>query len=138
MKQTFLRLRERWYRPVPALPIDVFRILVGLLSTVYFVHLALQTGDISSPDGLIDHSLTRNIFWYTKMGLFQPGISANELRAIFSLAAAASLALAAGWRPKLMAALMFVVAVSAYRWNFLVIYVDDAIMHLAIFWMLLL
>ena len=138
MKQTLLSLRERWHRPVPALPIDVFRVLVGLLSTAYFVHLALQTGDISSPDGLIDHSLTRDIFWYTKMGLFQPGISANELRAIFSLAAAASLALAAGWRPKLMAALMFVVAVSAYRWNFLVIYVDDAIMHLAIFWMLLL
>lgn len=138
MKQTLASLRARWNRPVPALPIDMFRVLVGLLSTVYFIHLALQTGDISSPDGLIDHSLTRDIFWYTKMGLFHPGMSANEFRVIFSVAAAASLSLVAGWRPKLMAAVMFVVAVSAYRWNFLVIYVDDAIMHLAIFWMLLL
>lgn len=138
MTQTLMRLRERWHSPVAALPIDVFRVLVGLLSTVYFAHLALQTGDISSPDGLIDHGLVRDIFWYTKMGLFHPGISANEFRAIFSLAAAASLALAAGYRPKFMAAFMFITAVSAYRWNFLVIYVDDGIMHLAMFWMLLL
>src|SRR5215216_4256869 len=103
MKRTIMMLRERWHRPVAALPIDIFRVLVGILSTVYFVHLALQTGDISSPDGLIDHSLTRDIFWYTKMGLFHPGISANEIRAIFVIAAVASLALAAGWRPKLMA-----------------------------------
>lgn len=138
MKHSIMKLRERWHKPVAALPIDMFRVLVGLLSTVYFIHLALQTGDITSPDGLIDHRLVRDIFWYTKMGLFHPGISANEFRAIFSLAACASLALAAGWRPKLMAALMFVIAVSAYRWNFLVIYVDDGIMHLAMFWILLL
>ncbi len=138
MMQVMRTLRDRWQRPVPALPIDMFRVLVGLLSTVYFVHLGLQTGDISSPDGLIDHTLVRDIFWYTKMGLFRPGITANELRVIFAAAAGASLALAAGWRPKIMAAFMFVIAVSAYRWNFIVIYVDDAIMHLAMFWMLLL
>lgn len=138
MKRFPARAWQRWNAPVPAFPIDIFRVLVGLLSAVYFTHLAIQTGDISSPDGLIDHALTREIFWYTKMGLFQPGLSAGVFQLIFVCAAAASLLLAAGWRPKLMAAVMFVTAVSAYRWNFLVIYVDDAIMHLAIFWMLLL
>jgi hypothetical protein len=138
MRETIMKLRERWHKPVPALPIDMFRVLVGLLSTLYFIHLAAQTSDISGPDGLIDHRLVRDIFWYTKMGLFHPGISANEFRAIFSLAACASMALAAGWRPKLMAGVMFLIAVSAYRWNFLVIYVDDGIMHLAMFWILLL
>jgi hypothetical protein len=33
---------------------------------------------------------------------------------------------------------LFVLAVSAYRWNFIVMYVDDAIMHLLLFWLLLL
>ena len=131
-------VRQRWHAPVPAVPIDIFRILVGLLSAVYFAHLAIQTADFSSPDGLIDHRLVREIFWYTKLGLFGPGVSEAAFQVIFVLASAASLALAAGWRPKLMAALMFLTAVSAYRWNFLVMYVDDGIMHLAMFWILLL
>lgn len=130
--------RQRWRASVPALPIDIFRVLVGMLSAVYFTHLALETADFSSPGGLIDHGLVREIFWYTRYGLFRPGITAAQFQLIFALAALASLMLAAGWRPKLMAAFMFSIAVSAYRWNFLVIYVDDGIMHLAIFWILLL
>jgi hypothetical protein len=133
-----LSARRRWHAPVPAIPIDVFRVLVGVLSTVYFAHLAIQTADFSSPNGLIDHRFVREVFWYTRLGLFRPGISAFQFQLIFIGAAAASLALAAGWKPKLMAAFMFIIAVSAYRWNFLVIYVDDGIMHLAIFWILLL
>lgn len=130
--------RRRWHAPVAAVPIDIFRVLVGILSAVYFTHLAFQAADFSGPDGLIDHEFVRDVFWYTKLGLFRPGISALQFQAIFASAAAASLALAAGWRPKLMALLMFAVAVSAYRWNFLAIYVDDGIMHLAMFWILLL
>jgi hypothetical protein len=123
---------------VPALPIDLFRVLVGVLSAVYFVSLAREAADFSGPDGLIDHLLAQQIFWYTKLGLFQPWMNEIQFKVIFGLAALASVGLAAGYRPKLMAAFMFVVAVSAYRWNFLVIYVDDGIMHLAMFWMLLL
>ena len=136
--QFIVTARERWRRDVPALPIDIFRVLVGILSAVYFAHLAIETADFSSPGGLIDHGLVREIFWYTQYGLFRPGITEAQFQLIFGMAAAASLLLAAGWRPKLMAAFMFVIAVSAYRWNFLVIYVDDGIMHLAIFWILLL
>lgn len=125
-------------RPVYALPVDLFRALVGLLSAAYFSHLLLESADISSPTGLIDHVLVRELFWYTRLSLFHPGMSAAHFQLIFAAAVLASLCLAAGFRPKLMAAFMFVVAVSAYRWNFIVIYVDDAIMHLAMFWMLLL
>lgn len=132
------RLAIRWHAPTHAIPLDLFRILVGLLSCAYFVHLYAQARDFSSPGGLIDHGLTREIFWYTRLGLFHPGMDTDAFLAVFALAIAASCALVAGYRPKLMAALMFIVAVSAYRWNFLVIYVDDAIMHLVLFWMMML
>ncbi|MEO8194862.1 MAG: hypothetical protein ABI681_13510 [Gemmatimonadales bacterium] len=138
LSRTRSEISARWHAPTPALPIDIFRVLVGLLSAAYFLRLFLDAADISGPDGLIDHELTSQIFWYTRFGFFRPGMSTAEFQAIFACASLASLALAAGWRSKLMAAFMFVVAVSAYRWNFLVIYVDDGIMHLAIFWMLLL
>jgi hypothetical protein len=138
ISRTRKELSDRWHAPAPALPIDIFRILVGALSAVYFLRLFGETPDFSSPAGLIDHELTQQIFWYTKLGLFGPGMSAVEFQIVFGAAFLASLGLIAGWRPRIMAACMFAVAVSAYRWNFLVIYVDDGIMHLAIFWMLLL
>ena len=43
-----------------------------------------------------------------------------------------------GYRVRLCASVLFVIAVSTYRWNFLVIYVDDAFMHLLLFWFMLL
>lgn len=124
--------------PTHALPVDVFRVLVGVLSSAYFFHLFAQVADFSGPDGLIDHELTRQLFWYTKLGFFGPGISAAAFKFIFLAAAIASWALVIGYRVKPIAAALFAIAVSAYRWNFLVIYVDDAIMHLVLFWLLLL
>jgi len=124
--------------PTHALPIDIFRLLVGLLSSAYFVHLFAQVGDFSGPDGLIDHDLTQQLFWYTRIGLFEPGMTAPTFRLVFLFAAVASWALVFGYRVKPITAILFLIAVSAYRWNFLVIYVDDAIMHLVLFWLLLL
>ena len=124
--------------PTSALPIDIFRVLVGLLSSAYFFHLFVQVSDFSGPDGLIDHTLTRQLFWYTKVGFFGPGMSAGAFKVVFLAAAIASWALVIGYRVKPIAAALFVTAVSAYRWNFLVIYVDDAIMHLVLFWLILL
>lgn len=136
--QALRRVRARLCRPTHALPIDVFRILVGLLSFVYFLHLFAQVGDFSSPSGLIDHALTRELFWYTRFGLFGPWMSADAFRLIYAFAAIGSLALAAGYRVRIMAFALYLVAVSAYRWNFLVIYVDDSLMHLSLFWLILL
>lgn len=124
--------------PTSALPIDIFRVLVGLLSSAYFFHLFAQVADFSGPDGLIDHTLTRQLFWYTKVGVFGPAMSASAFKIVYLAAAIASWALVIGYRVKPVAAALFVIAVSAYRWNFLVIYVDDAIMHLVLFWLILL
>ncbi len=46
--------------PTYALPIDIFRILVGLLSFIFFLRTYLETYDFSNPDGLIDHVLSQD------------------------------------------------------------------------------
>lgn len=131
-------LRATLGRPVAAIPLDLFRILCGLLLFVYFSRTLLEVPDFSSPDGLIDHGLSQSVYWFTQISLFHPGISAVAFQAIFAFACLCSLLVAAGYRPKLFAFLMFLIAVSTYRWNFMVMYVDDAIMHLIIFWLLVL
>ncbi len=132
------RLLARLSRPTHALPVDIFRVLVGLLSCAYFLHLLVQARDFSGPDGLIDHELVLELFWYMRIGLFQPGMGLTFFQAAFLAAAVASWALVIGYRVKLISAFLFLIAVSTYRWNYLVTYVDDAIMHLVLFWMLLL
>jgi hypothetical protein len=124
--------------PVYALPLDAFRILAGLVSVCYFGRTLLETRDFSDPDGVIDHRLARRIFPPTRLGAFHPGLPAGAFRAAYLLACVASACVALGWQVKPAAAFLFVVAVSAYRWNFVVMYVDDAIMHLVLFWLLVL
>lgn len=125
-------------RETPALPVDLLRVFVGVLSLGYFFTLWQEAADISGPDGLIDHALALDIFWFTRMGLFQPGMKLEILQGAYLLALVASLAVIAGWRTKPFAGLLFVTAVSAFRWNFLTAYVEDAIMNLLLFWLLLL
>lgn len=131
-------LRCSLTRPTDALPLDLFRVLVGLLAFAYFLKTLLDAGDFSGPDGLIDHQLSQKLFWFTRIGLFQPGLSLRFFQTIFVIACLCSWAVILGYRVKLFAAILYLIAVSTYRWNFLVMYVDDSIMHLAIFWLLLL
>jgi hypothetical protein len=135
---TLTRLRESLARPTDALPLDIFRVLAGALVFAYFLRTFIEAGDFSSTDGLIDHALSRDIFWFTRLGLFQSGMSLAAFQTIFLIACLCSWALILGYRVKLFAALLYVIAVSTYRWNFLVMYVDDAIIHLTLFWLLLL
>lgn len=132
------RLRAWFARPVRALPLDRFRVLIGLLSFAYFARTLAEAGDFANPNGLIDHDLSFVIFPFTRIGLFQPGTPLIVLEAAFVLACLASLAVVAGYRVKLFAALAYVIAVSTYRWNFLVMFVDDALMHVMLLWVLLL
>ena len=111
---------------------------MGILSFAYFLHTLLETGDFSSPGGLIDHEYSGKIFWFTRPNLFQLGLSTQQMRAVFAAAALASWALILGYRVKFFAAVLYLTAVSVQRWNFLVMYVDDSIVHLLLFWMLLL
>ncbi len=125
-------------RETYALPVDIFRVLVGLLAFAYFVRTFLESESFSSVDGLIDHELVGNILWFSRIGLFQPGIGLLGFQLTYLGACVACLAIVFGYRTKLFALLLYLVAVSTYRWNFLVMYVDDAIVHLLLFWMLLL
>jgi len=132
------RFRQWLAQPVDALPLDVFRILIGLISLAYFVRTLRESPIYSNPDGLIDHSLSLSIFQITKMGLFHPGISLFALQSIFVLACLGSLALIAGYHVRVCAAVLYAIVVSTYRWNYPVMYIDDGIMHLMLFWLMLL
>jgi hypothetical protein len=135
---SLIRLRQKFTRPTDALPLDLFRVLVGLLAFAYFLQTFLDASNFSGPDGLIDHELSQRIFWFTRIGLFHPGVSLPFLQTIFMVACLCSWAVILGYRVKVFAAILYLIAVSTYRWNFLVMYVDDSIMHLTIFWLLLL
>jgi hypothetical protein len=129
---------SRFNAPVYALPVDLFRVLTGLVTIAYFARIFMDTPEFSSPGGLIDHNLLRDILPFTRIGLFHPGMGLIAFRIVFAFAVLAAVGLTLGYRPKLWAACLYLIAVSTYRWNFLVIYVDDAIIHLMLFWMLLL
>ena len=131
---------EAWLRrETDALPIDMFRILVGLLCFAYFLSLLQQVADFSSLDGLLDHARLQQMYWFTRLGLFHPAMARTWVfYTVFSLACLGCWGVILGYRPKLCAGVLFVIAVSTYRWNFIVMYVDDAIIHLVLFWLLLL
>ena len=124
--------------PMYALPVDIFRILAGFVGLEYFRRAFVQTSDFSSPDGLIDHEMARRLFPPTRLSLFQPGVPSGVFRWVFLLACVASSLVIVGYHTKAAAAVLFVVAVSTLRWNILVVYVDDAIVHLIFFWLILL
>lgn len=125
-------------RPVRTAPIELFRAAVGLLVCAYFVRCFREAALYSAPDGLLDHALSETFNRFTVQPLFRPWAPAWWPRAVFGFAAALSLVMAAGVRARACAAVLYVVAVCAYRWNFLVLYVDDALMHLLLFWVIML
>jgi hypothetical protein len=132
------RLRTWLLTETYALPLDLFRILGGLLCVAYFVSLLLQAEDFSNPDGLLDHVLIQRILWFTRLSLFQPGLTLPCLYVLLGLGSVGAWGIVLGYRVRLCAAVLFAIAVSTYRWNFPVIYVDDAFMHLLLFWFMLL
>jgi hypothetical protein len=67
-EQPWVRGKAWLRRETDALPIDVFRILVGLLCFAYFLNLLQQVADFSSPDGLLDHALLQQMYGFTRLG----------------------------------------------------------------------
>lgn len=132
------RLRTWLLRETYAFPLDLFRILGGLLCVAYFCTLLLQAEDFSNPDGLLDHVLLQRIFWFTRLSLFHPGLTLPCFYGIFGLACLGAWGIVLGYRVRLCAGVLFAIAVSTYRWNFIVIYIDDGFMHLLLFWLMLL
>jgi len=124
--------------PIHALPLDIMRVLAGGVLFIYFASALRQARDFSDPDGLIDHRLSVRLFPPIRMGLFQPGMPGWVFRAVYLCACAAAVLVIVGWHPRAAAAFLFVAAVSTYRWNALVAYLDDCIVHLLCLWLVLL
>ncbi len=131
-------LRTRILRESFAIPVDIFRILVGILSCAYFVTLICEIPDFSGSDGLLDHQLLRKIFWFTQWSLFFGSPDTWVFYTLFGFGCIGSIAIILGVRVKSFTFLMFIIEVSTYRWNFVVMNVEDAVMHLLLFWLLLL
>ena len=125
-------------RDVPALPIDVFRVIVGFLAASHFARLLVEYPAISAPDGLIDHALVQDVYWYTRIGLFQSGTPGWVFPLAYVIGLVGAALVIVGHRVRLGALIALVIAASAYRWNFIVMYLDDAVVHLMLFWILLL
>ena len=132
------RFRNSFFQDTDALPLDIFRILVGVLSLGYFLRTLCEAPYFSGPDGLIDHQLSVRIFGFTSGQPFGPQTTLPIFQITFVIASIASCSLILGYRVKFAAAIAYVIAVFTYRWNFLVMYVDDSIMHLMLWWILLL
>ncbi|HEU4920850.1 MAG TPA: hypothetical protein VFT20_14010, partial [Candidatus Limnocylindrales bacterium] len=124
--------------PISALPLDVVRLLVGCLAFAYFARTYREAPLFSGPDGLLDHALLRRMFPFTRMSVFPAGMTLSGLRAAYAGGCACAILLATGIGGQPVALVLYILVVSTYRWNFLLMYIDDAVMHLVLFWMCLL
>ena len=131
-------LMERLASDLPALPLDIGRIIVGAVLFVYFFNTLRQARDFSDPDGLIDHGLLCRLFPPTRVSLFQPGMPGWLFRAVFVCACVAALMVVAGFHPRPAGAFLFLAALSTLRWNVLASYLDDAMIHIFCLWIVLL
>lgn len=134
----FLRLDRRFSRPVCAAVVDLYRILAGLLVCAYFVRLFLEFPLYTAENGLLDHRVHRELFWFTKLTLFFPGSPALYKWSLLILGAVGAVALTLGIRPKVGAVVSWIVVVSVHRWNFAVINLDDSSITLVLWWLLFL
>ena len=114
------------------------RVLAGCVLLAYFVNTLRQAGDFSDPDGLIDHRLSVQLLPPTRIGLFRPGVPGRVFRAVYLSACIAAVFVIVGYYPRVSAAFLFAAAVSTYRWNVLVAYLDDSVVHIFCLWLVLL
>ena len=95
-RQALRRATDAATRPVPALPVDVFRVLAGVLAAVWFAQAFAEAPEFSGPGGLIDHRLSQQLFPYTRLSLFQPGMPLVAFQVAYATGVAACLLVAAG------------------------------------------
>ena len=131
------RLQQLLLAPTDALPLDLFRIAVGLLAVAYLLRAAFEAPYFSSPDGLIDHELSEEIFPYTIQPLFRPWMTIGLVRAILGVSCLLAFGIVFGIAPRICAFVLYVVVACWYRFHFLTIYVDDSLLHLWLLWVAL-
>ena len=112
------RLQQLLLAPTDALPLDLFRIAVGLLAVAYLVRAAFEAPYFSSPDGLIDHELSEKIFPYTIQPLFRPWMTIGHLRTILGVSCLLAFGIVFGTAPRICAFVLYLVALlSGYKSN---------------------
>ncbi len=129
---------RRLAAPTRALPLDAFRALVGLLALGYCVRQLVDVPLYWAPDGVMAHSTSRELYGFTWQPLFHPTMSAPGFFAIFGLGCALSVAIVIGLMPRASALLLYLIVVCGYRFNFLLLFIDDVVVHLLLFWVALL
>lgn len=132
------RIKSWFYTESWALPLDIFRIIFGILCITYFYSLYNDIPDFSSQNGLINHEYFLKYWWYLKINLIPPDPSDYYFKIIIGSATVLSSLLVLGIYPRFISLVLFFVASTVQRWNFAVIYVDDVAMHLVLFWLILL
>ena len=118
-----------------AYPLAVYRILVAMMSLVYFGQAFLEFDDFGSDHGLLDHPRMLRVFWFTSFNFVQNG---TVLLFTLALGACASAGLLLGWRTKACALTALVCAVGYFRWIFPVANLNDASVQMHLLWVLLL
>ena len=131
--------RKQFPNEVEALPVDLYRVLMGVLVTLYYVRLLCEFPEFTAFDGYLDHELSLRIFFFAGgVNLFQPWLPAGVHLLWLLLGLAATVGVVLGYRVKLCALIALLVAVSDFRWNFPVANLDDTSMQLGLLWILLL
>lgn len=125
-------------RQTAAIPIDLYRTVVGIVALFYFGWLQSQWWAYSAPDGYLDHRLVRKIFWFTRVSLFQPGMGDGLRHLLFFSGWAACLGVLLGWRSRACALWAWLIGTSHLRWIFPVANLNDTSMLMPLLWCALL
>ena len=120
------------------MPLELLRVWTAAVVFVYFLQAYRHAGEFTDPEGLIDHRLCAKLLPATRWSLFQPWMPRRVFRAVYLCACAAAVLVALGVHPRAFALVLFAAAVSTYRWNALVAYLDDCIVHVFCLWLVLL
>ena len=94
------RLAQKLAAPVPALPLDLFRIAAGVVVFGYLVRLLIEAPDIHGADGLVDHARVLEIFPFAWQPLFPAACPLWWSQALLGGACVSALAIAFGYRPR--------------------------------------
>lgn len=131
-------VRETLTRPVPALSVDLFRVLGGLLALAYFGRHLVELRLYHGADALVPHEASRAAFPFTWQPLFPSFAGTAWIGAVYAFACALAIAVVLGVRPRSSAALLYAIVVATYHHDFLVMFVDDVVVNLVLFWLVIL
>ena len=136
--QRAYQFRQRIAAPVQAIPVDLFRISAALVVFGYLVRLFIEAPLFHTKDGLLDHQIIRDVFWFTSQPLFSETHPLWLTQGWIALAGILTLGIIIGWHPRKCAFGAYVIVVCSIRHRFLIVSVDDVIIHLLLFWLFVL